>query len=324
MNVSRYVGNGATGATDPSGLLDAGLGTSDADALAGEVDSFDAGAFAPPGSEGYFDRTAFGILDRNWHPNATETGTRGWVAWSVGMMGEVSSLAPGAGDIRDAFEVSTGIGMWGERLSPADRAMSGAAAGIPMVSGRMLRLLRRPASTVFAFAGEATTAVASILPLGWLRRNADEAVEEVADVVADNVEATSMLRALNPNDPDIFDNAVVRGTPGSISNVPDESFVPGPNVTTPYDRPTAAGPNTDQRNSVQGLPCVECNTVTPNQVADHVDPLSVQHYREGAVNIVEQARVSAVQPHCPDCSNLQGGLLSAFVARMNAMLGFRR
>jgi len=35
---------------------------------------------------------------------------------------------------------------------------------------------------VFAFAGEATTAIASILPLGWLRRNADEAADAAANV----------------------------------------------------------------------------------------------------------------------------------------------
>ena len=138
-----------------------------------------------------------------------------------------------------------------------------------------------------------------------------------------SADATNMLRRLHPHDPDILDDALVKGTPGSIRNVPDESFVPGANVSSPYARLSGAGPTVAQRQAVQGQPCVECGRVTPTQVADHIDPLSVQHYREGAVNVAEQAKLSAVQPHCPDCSNLQGGLLSAFVARMNRLLGFK-
>jgi hypothetical protein len=57
--------------------------------------------------------------------------------------------------------------------------------------------------------------------------------------------------------------------------VPDESFVPNANVTTPYVRLRAAGPTPEQNASVQGQPCVVCGAVTPKQVADHKEALSV-------------------------------------------------
>ncbi|MDR3638705.1 MAG: RHS repeat-associated core domain-containing protein [Isosphaeraceae bacterium] len=106
-----------------------------------------------------------------------------------------------------------------------------------------------------------------------------------------------------------------------ISNVPNSDFVPNANVSQRYSRPSGAGPTAAQRASVQGKPCVECGKVTPNQVADHIDPLVVQHFREGAVDVAQQAQVSAVQPHCPGCSSVQGGLLSAFSKKMKAILG---
>jgi len=98
--------------------------------------------------------------------------------------------------------------------------------------------------------------------------------------------------------------------------------VPNPNVTGPYTRPTGAGPNAAQRAAVQGQPCVDCGAVTGRQVADHIDPLVVQYYREGAVDVAKQSTVGAVQPHCPFCSNVQGGQLSTFSRRMKSLFGF--
>ncbi|TWT34800.1 polymorphic toxin-type HINT domain-containing protein [Blastopirellula retiformator] len=111
------------------------------------------------------------------------------------------------------------------------------------------------------------------------------------------------------------------GTPKGISNVPGKDFTPNPSITKPYSRPRGAGPTAEQRRAVQGKPCVECGKVTPNQVADHKDPLSVQYYREGKVDVAKQSAVDAVQAHCPTCSARQGGLLSAFVKRMKILLG---
>ncbi len=106
------------------------------------------------------------------------------------------------------------------------------------------------------------------------------------------------------------------------SGVPGEDFTPNPNITGPYVRPPEAGPNTAQRASVQGLPCVDCGKVTNNQVADHKVPLVVQYYKEGAVNVPAQSSVDAVQPHCPSCSAIQGGQLGAFGKRMRKFFGF--
>jgi hypothetical protein len=107
-----------------------------------------------------------------------------------------------------------------------------------------------------------------------------------------------------------------------ISNVPGDDFVPNPSASKPYSRPSGAGPTSAQRVAVQGKPCVECGKVTPKQVADHIDPLSVQHYRDGAVDIAKQTKLEAVQPHCPDCSAKQGGFLSAFSKRMKSLFGW--
>ena len=118
------------------------------------------------------------------------------------------------------------------------------------------------------------------------------------------------------------DNAIDAGQAAAKSGVPGTDFIPGSNVTEKYARPTDAGPTAAQRESVQGKPCVDCGAVTPNQVADHIDPLVVQHYREGKVDSAAQRQVDAVQPHCPSCSASQGGQLGAFAKRMRNFFGF--
>lgn len=65
---------------------------------------------------------------------------------------------------------------------------------------------------------------------------------------------------------------------------------------------------------------VGCHRTT--QVADHKDPLVVQYYRDGSVNVPAQRAVDAVQPHCPTCSATQGGQLGAFGKAMREFFGF--
>lgn len=113
----------------------------------------------------------------------------------------------------------------------------------------------------------------------------------------------------------------VKGGPGKLG-VPEEGFVPNAKVTEPYVRPSVLGRTADQKAAVQGKPCVECGALSKNQVADHKDPLVVQHYREGKVNVEQQRSVGAVQPHCPQCSARQGGYLSAFSRTMRELFGF--
>ncbi|CAJ0780582.1 hypothetical protein LMG18090_01210 [Ralstonia mannitolilytica] len=106
------------------------------------------------------------------------------------------------------------------------------------------------------------------------------------------------------------------------SGVPGDDFTPNPNITAPYSRPSGAGPTAAQRAAVQGQPCVDCGAVTSNQVADHIDPLVVQYYRDGAVNVQAQRSIDAVQAHCPTCSASQGGQLGAFGRAMRRFFGF--
>lgn len=110
------------------------------------------------------------------------------------------------------------------------------------------------------------------------------------------------------------------GRSGAKSGVPGKDFTPSENVTGPYVRPI--GTTAAQKASVQGQPCVDCGAIAPKQVADHTDPLVVQYYREGAVNIGQQSSVGAVQPHCPTCSASQGGQLGAFGKSMLKFFGF--
>ncbi|WP_369683649.1 DUF637 domain-containing protein [Pseudomonas gingeri] len=114
-----------------------------------------------------------------------------------------------------------------------------------------------------------------------------------------------------------------KGANGPVkSGVPGSDFTPNPDISVPYARPSNAGPTSAQRASVQGEPCVDCGAVTRNQVADHIDPLVVQYYRDGAVDSQAQRSLEAVQAHCPSCSSSQGGQLGAFGKAMRKYFGF--
>jgi filamentous hemagglutinin len=115
--------------------------------------------------------------------------------------------------------------------------------------------------------------------------------------------------------------AAVASKGGLKSGVPGDDFVPNPTAGA-YKRPSGAGPTAAQKRSVQDHPCVHYGPVTPEQVADHVDPLVVAHYRTGTIDKVRQTAIDAVQPHCPTCSTTQGGQLRTFGRRMRHLLGF--
>ena len=104
--------------------------------------------------------------------------------------------------------------------------------------------------------------------------------------------------------------------PNAKSGVPDDSFKPSKSIETPYIRTQGAGPTKEQRKSVQGQPCVDCGNVTSKQIADHKLPLVVEYYKNDSINISKQTKINAVQPHCPQCSSIQGGQLGAFGKKM--------
>ncbi|NYF11414.1 hypothetical protein HDC94_002570 [Leifsonia sp. AK011] len=72
--------------------------------------------------------------------------------------------------------------------------------------------------------------------------------------------------------------------------------------------------------AVQGQPCVDCGVVTPTQVADHVEPLVIEYYRTGSIDVDNMRSLTAVQPQCPTCSASQGGTLSQFSKQMKGKI----
>lgn len=94
--------------------------------------------------------------------------------------------------------------------------------------------------------------------------------------------------------------------------IPDkQQFQPKQGIKK-YSRVSACGPTAQQTAAVQGQPCVVCGTIAPKMVADHKDALVVEHFRTGTNDVTHQSSVAAVQPHCPGCSRIQGGMASGF------------
>ena len=87
-----------------------------------------------------------------------------------------------------------------------------------------------------------------------------------------------------------------------------------------YARPSGAT-NAAQRASVQGLPCVDCGSIAPTQVADHITPLVKEYYQTGGIDLDWMRSVDAVQPQCPLCSARQGADLSRYSRSMRTSLG---
>lgn len=91
-------------------------------------------------------------------------------------------------------------------------------------------------------------------------------------------------------------------------------------ITTRYSRPSGATTRA-QRESVQGQPCVDCGDIADRQVADHIDPLVVEFYRTGAIDLKRMRSLDAVQPQCPTCSARQGAALSRYSIEMRRLWG---
>jgi RHS repeat-associated protein len=105
--------------------------------------------------------------------------------------------------------------------------------------------------------------------------------------------------------------------------IPDGSFEPKPG-TGKYQRQYSMGPTAKQTASVQGKACVVCGTSAPNMIADHIDALVVEHFRNGTNDQATQTCVTAVQPHCPKCSPKQGQKASLFSRLMKKKLGIKK
>jgi uncharacterized protein RhaS with RHS repeats len=95
----------------------------------------------------------------------------------------------------------------------------------------------------------------------------------------------------------------------------------GPSISAPYKRPSNATTK-EQRESVQGQPCVECGAITPNQRANHIEPLVEQYYRNGTIDKNAMRSLDAVNSHCPTCSARQGGVLANWSKMMKQFFGF--
>ena len=76
-----------------------------------------------------------------------------------------------------------------------------------------------------------------------------------------------------------------------------------------------------QREAVQGKPCVDCGEITPNQYADHKNPLVKEYYETGTIDKTRMRDVDSVQPQCPTCSNKQGAELSRYSKQKKKDLG---
>jgi RHS repeat-associated protein len=103
----------------------------------------------------------------------------------------------------------------------------------------------------------------------------------------------------------------VRNRPTSAFDFEGLAFTP----KQPYKRP----PNSttpEQRKKVQGKPCHECGAITPKQRADHPTPLVQEYFETGTIDIARMRDPHIVRPHCPTCSNKQGGFMAAYSKRM--------
>jgi hypothetical protein len=95
-------------------------------------------------------------------------------------------------------------------------------------------------------------------------------------------------------------------------------WIIGPDRPGPYQRPPGATTR-QQRQSVQGQPCITCGQTAPRMNADHRRPLIQQHMM-GGVDRDAMRRPDAVQPQCPTCSARQGGELGATARRIQRNL----
>jgi hypothetical protein len=143
------------------------------------------------------------------------------------------------------------------------------------------------------------------------------------------VQLAAMLRR-DPSDPTKLGRVSGEGGAGGGSSTGSGSGTvgapnstgsgPQPTITKPYSRPSNAT-TPEQRASVQGQPCVDCNAAKPKMHANHIDPLVEEYYREGEIDQSRMRSPGAVNSQCPTCSNRQGGFLSNYSRRMKQRLG---
>ena len=90
-------------------------------------------------------------------------------------------------------------------------------------------------------------------------------------------------------------------------------------ATEPYKRPSGAT-TPEQRQSVQGKPCVDCGKTETKMNANHKTPLVKEHYETGKIDKTNMRSLDAVNSHCPTCSNKEGGRLSQFSKKMKKLI----
>ena len=91
---------------------------------------------------------------------------------------------------------------------------------------------------------------------------------------------------------------------------------PKSQAPAPYRRPSNAT-TPQQRQSVQGKPCVKCGESTDKQVAGHKKALVQEYHETGTIDKQRMREVDAVQSECPKCSNLEGATMSRYSREMN-------
>ncbi|MBX3475139.1 MAG: VCBS repeat-containing protein [Planctomycetes bacterium] len=94
-----------------------------------------------------------------------------------------------------------------------------------------------------------------------------------------------------------------------------------PKAPSAYRRPAGATTKA-QRQSVQGQPCWECGSVSRTMIADHRNPLVVEWYETGTIDLAAMRSLDAVRAHCPKCSPGQGGRLRRYSVTMREHLRF--
>lgn len=131
---------------------------------------------------------------------------------------------------------------------------------------------------------------------------------------------TASLRARRPLRPaSLALVAASARSPALAGFVAAEEVEGGVHLIRPYARPSG-GTTPAQRAAVQGRPCVDCGAIADVQVADHIDPLMLEYYRTGSIDLEFMRDVEAVQPQCPTCSARQGATLSQASREIRAIL----
>lgn len=118
-------------------------------------------------------------------------------------------------------------------------------------------------------------------------------------------------------------NSAVTGAKNLVkaSSEDDKDASSTPEVSGPYKRPSYSV-TPKQRQSVQGKPCVTCGKIDGKRIADHKDPLVVEHYTKGKIDKKKMREIESVQPQCETCSAKQGAEMSKFSKEQKKKHGF--